>query len=103
MSDRRKKIILSPDSGLTGTSSLFECCPNVVAVVAVIFILEVAFGGGAVVVVVPLVFSRYGFTELFVPVEEFLISDSFSESPIFSYLRFFRICSMFRLSILLTR
>ena len=77
MSDRRKKIILSPDSGLTGTSSLFECCPNVVAVVAVIFILEVAFGGGAVVVVVfvvPIVFSRYGFPELFVPVEEFLIS-----------------------------
>ena len=66
-------------SGLTGTSSLFEFCPNVVVVVIVI--VEVAFVGGVVVVavvfVVLFVFSRYGFTELFVPVEKFLISDSF--------------------------
>ena len=68
-------------SGLTGTSSLFECCPNIAVVGAVIFIVEVAFAGGVVVVVVvfvvPIVFPRYGFTELFRPVEEFLISDSF--------------------------
>ena len=60
--------------GLTGTSSLFEFCPNVAAV-----IVEVA-GIRAVVVnvvVVLFVFSRYGFTELFVHVEKFLISDSF--------------------------
>ena len=60
--------------GLTGTSSLFEFCPNVAVV-----IVEVA-GIRAVVVnvlVVLFVFSRYGFTELFVHVEKFLISDSF--------------------------
>ena len=69
-------------SGITGASSLFECRPNVAAVGAVIVIVKVTFVGGGVVVivvvfVVPIVFSRYGFTELFVPVEEFLISDSF--------------------------
>ena len=59
--------------GLTGTSSLFEFCPNVAVIV------EVA-GIGAVivnVVVVLFVFSRYGFTELFVHVKKFLTSDSF--------------------------
>ena len=69
-------------SGLTGTSSLFECCHNVAAVGAVIVAFEVVFVGGVVVAVVvvfviPIVFSRSGFTELFVPVEEFQISDSF--------------------------
>ena len=67
---------------LTGTFSLFECCLNVAAVGVVIVIFEVAFVAGAVVVfvvvfVVPIVFSRSSFTELFVPVEEFLIFDSF--------------------------
>ena len=61
--------------GLTGTSSLFEFCPNVVVV-----IVEVA-GIRAVVVnvvVVLFVFSRYGFTELFVHVKKILASDSFA-------------------------
>ena len=69
------------NSGLTGTSSLFECCPNVAAVAAVIIIVKVAFVRGVVVVavifVVPVVFSRYGFTELFVHVEKLLLPDSF--------------------------
>ena len=67
-------------SGITGASSLFECRPNVAAVGAVIVIVTFVGGGVVVIVVVfvvPIVFSRYGFTELFVPVEEFLISDSF--------------------------
>ena len=46
-------------SGLTGTSPLFECCPNVATVGSVV-IFEVAFVGGVVVVVVvffvPIVF-----------------------------------------------
>ena len=39
-------------SGLTGTSPLFEYCPNVATVGSVIVIFEVAFVGGVAVVVV---------------------------------------------------
>ena len=68
-------------SGLTGTSSLFEFCPNVAAVaavalvIAIIVIAEVAVAVGVVAVIVLFVFSRSAFAELFVPIEIFLISE----------------------------